>query len=80
MLGCHVKDSRGGVIGWCHTCRGVTWWSYMWCSVVESSDGVKWWSHKKESLGGVTHVGVSCEGFTWWSQVVESHEGVTWQS
>jgi hypothetical protein len=40
MLGCHVKDSGGGVMGWCHTCRGVTWWS----QVVESHEGVTWQS------------------------------------
>jgi hypothetical protein len=34
----------------------------------------------KESLGGVTHVGVSREGFTWCSKMVESRGGVTWWS
>jgi hypothetical protein len=56
MLGCHVKDSRGGVIGWCHTCRGVTWW----CQVVESHKGVTWQSKVVESR----------EGIDWWSHGV----------
>jgi hypothetical protein len=41
-------ESHGGVSG------GVTWWSHMVESVVESLCGVTWWSNLVESCGGVT--------------------------
>jgi hypothetical protein len=76
----HVGVSREGFMWWCHRVvshvvelrGGVKCWS----QVVESRGGFKgWWCHMKESLGGVTHVGVPCEGFTWWCHVMESRGG-----
>jgi hypothetical protein len=70
MLGCHMKNSRGGVKHVGVPREGFTWW----CHLVELSGGVTgWWCHMKESLGGVTHVGVSREGYMWWSHGVVSH-------